>query len=423
MSKLPKPLSASVENSFAYHTIQSRFPEIVTRAIDTFHRLWKKFDPSGDEEAKSILHEISRMRYQLMTDKPLDALECQTAGDFEQWAFAMEEEKRRVSPQELSWFTGSWLFVECYGYRKIADIFMCSSKFAKFDAFHAQKCESLTSNMDSIIKLIPFVQDKSIETLSWLELSLWGNRCDLSLKPTTPSYNDIFSDLIALRSKIVVNDFGAVVTRIMDLKASEGKNSVTIDFVLDNAGFECFTDICLMSHLTDLLGQQLDKIRIHVKCYPWFVSDVMVKDFHWILDRFTSEGERCPQLKELGAKWKSYVQSNKWTLIASPYWTLPYDYDCMKKIDPRLYSQLETSSLLLLKGDLNYRKLLGDLDWPHDTTFSTVLRNFKPTFLATLRTNKADLICNLDPSVESKLPTDFMVTGEFAVVQVYDPMS
>ena len=421
--QIPEPLSPSVTESFAYHTIQSRFPEIVTKAIDTFHRLWKTFDPSGDEDAKNILHELSKFRYELMTDKPLDPLEVKTAQDFEQWTIATDDEKKRVSPKDLSWFTGAWLFIECYGYRKIADIFMCSEKFSSYDVFNEQKCNSLISNMDSIRKLVPFLYDKSVESLTWLELSLWGNRCDLSLKPTTPSYNDILGDLDSLRRNIIVNDTDAIIRRILDLKSTAAKGSIKIDIVMDNAGFECFTDICLMNHLTNLFGEQLDQIRIHVKCYPWFVSDVMVKDFHWILDHFTAKEERSSELKQLGSKWKDFLQNNKWKLIASPFWTTSYDYDSMKRVDPQLYQLLESSSLILFKGDLNYRKLLGDLNWPHDTPFATAIRSFRPNFLATLRTNKADLVCNLDPSMESSLPSDFMVTGEFAVVQVYDPVN
>lgn len=420
--KIPEPLTPSIQESFAYQTIQSRFPEIVTKAIDTFHRLWKAYDSSATEESKSLIHDLSEMRYQLMTDKPLEPLKVKSAPDYDTWTVALNEESQRVAPKDLSWFTGSWLFVECFGYRKIADIFMSHDKFTLFDPFDEQKRNTLIANMNSIRKLIPFLDEKSnIDVMSWLELSLWGNRCDLSLKSTTPNYDDILADLKALRSNIIVNEMENIKNHIINLKATAAKGSVTIDYVLDNAGFECFTDICLISYLTDYFDEKLDQIRIHVKCYPWFVSDVMLKDFHWILDQFTHAEETCSKLKTLGTKWKQLVQSKKWNLIASPYWTLPYDYHNMKNVDGKLYSLLQTSSLILFKGDLNYRKLLGDLNWPHDTPFSTVIRDFKPSFLATLRTNKADLICNLDPSLESTLPTDFMVTGEFAVVQVYDP--
>ena len=49
---------------------------------------------------------------------------------------------------------------------------------------------------------------------------------------------------------------------------------------------------------------------------------------------------------------------------AHSFWTSPYDFNDMKQIAPDLYETLEReSSFLLSKGDLNYRKLIGDLNW------------------------------------------------------------
>lgn len=418
---IPEPLSASHEQSFAYHTIQSRFPEIVTKAIDTFHRQWKHIDPTADDEAKQVLHELSRMRYQLMTNKPLEPMQVESSPDYHQWTEALKEEEHRVSPRELTWFTGSWLFVECYGYRKIVDILMQSSKFSSYDPFFEQKSNTLINNMQSINKLAPFLDDMNTDLRAWFELSLWGNRCDLSLKPTTPSYSDILQDLKGLRGNIVVNQLDEIIARVEQLNSRSENKCITIDFVMDNAGFECFTDFCLINRLTNMFGDKLNQVRIHIKRYPWFVSDVTEKDFNWVLDQLTDDKNACSQLKALADRWKEHIKCGKWKLIQSTFWTLSHDFSSMKRVDCDLYGLLEASCLILFKGDLNYRKLLGDLNWPHSTPFNTVLRDFKPAFLATLRTNKADLICGVDNSLESTLPTDYMVTGEYAVIQVYNP--
>lgn len=48
------------------------------------------------------------------------------------------------------------------------------------------------------------------------------------------------------------------------------------------------------------------------------------------------------------------------------------------------------SALVFVKGDANYRRLIGDRLWPTDTPFSDVAGYF-PTRLCALRTLKAEL--------------------------------
>lgn len=92
----------------------------------------------------------------------------------------------------------------------------------------------------------------------------------------------------------------------------------------------------------------------------------------------------------------------------------------MKEVNPTLYNELSKSSLIIFKGDLNYRKLLGDFNWKYAENFQTCLRGFEPTNLVTLRTVKGDLICGLKEGIAEELTlknSDWMFTGEFAVIQ------
>lgn len=106
--------------------------------------------------------------------------------------------------------------------------------------------------------------------------------------------------------------------------------------------------------------------------------------------------------------------------MASEFWTYPHAYFEMKEADPELYSTLSKHTHLIFKGDLNYRKLIGDFSWPPETPFKDALRGFVPAPLITLRTLKADCIAGLKEGVadevEGKSP-DWLVTGEYGVMQ------
>ena len=97
---------------------------------------------------------------------------------------------------------------------------------------------------------------------------------------------------------------------------------------------------------------------------------------------------------------------------------------------PELYKELsDKSSLVLLKGDLNYRKLIGDLNWPFETPLKVAVRGFLPATLCAIRTLKSDLVANLDTNEETNpnyglmksQNTDgtlkWMTTGNYGLIQ------
>ena len=75
-----------------------------------------------------------------------------------------------------------------------------------------------------------------------------------------------------------------------------------------------------------------------------------------------------------------------WKIRRDPFWTFPHDFSEMATAAPELYEELSASKLVIFKGDLNYRKLVGDLEWPVQTSFSKALRGFRPAPLVALRT-------------------------------------
>ncbi len=76
--------------------------------------------------------------------------------------------------------------------------------------------------------------------------------------------------------------------------------------------------------------------------------------------------------------------------------------------------------MILFKGDLNYRKLLGDLNWPLDTSLKVALRGFLPSSIFVLRTMKCDLAAGLNlttaDAIREKCP-DWMINGDYGLIQ------
>ena len=91
----------------------------------------------------------------------------------------------------------------------------------------------------------------------------------------------------------------------------------------------------------------------------------------------------------------------------------------MPRVSPDLYTELSQSSFLFFKGDLNYRKLVNDRQWPYNTDFATALEGFAPAKLCALRTVKSDSIVDCDSSRIEKILEDDkekLFCGHYALI-------
>lgn len=79
-----------------------------------------------------------------------------------------------------------------------------------------------------------------------------------------------------------------------------------LDIILDNAGYELFTDLCLADYLVTF--KFVNTVQFHGKAIPWFISDVTTRDFTSTID-YLSYKVKSDVLKELGKRWESYIKS------------------------------------------------------------------------------------------------------------------
>jgi hypothetical protein len=84
-----------------------------------------------------------------------------------------------------------------------------------------------------------------------------------------------------------------------------------------------------------------------------------------------------------------------------------------------LRTELASMDLVILKGDVNYRRLVGDVHWPPTKPFEEATAYF-PAPLVALRTMKAELIVGLDEGEAKRLWQDdpeWMVNGRRGLIQ------
>jgi hypothetical protein len=111
----------------------------------------------------------------------------------------------------------------------------------------------------------------------------------------------------------------------------------------------------------------------------------------------------------------------QWKFECEQFWTLPFHFGQIKLLDIELYNKLSQSLLIISKGDLNYRKLVGDVFWEPTVPFSQAVGNFKPSKLIALRTLKSDITCGLPEGLAesiSKNDPDWLKIGKYAVIHV-----
>ncbi|XP_006882863.1 PREDICTED: UPF0364 protein C6orf211 homolog [Elephantulus edwardii] len=435
MAVSPESLSGQDVGSFAYITIKDRIPQILTKVIDTLHRhkneFFEKHGEEGTEAEKKAISLLSKLRNELQTDKPIVPL-VEKFVDTDIWNQYLEDQQSLLheSDGELRWFHSPWLFVECYMYRRIHEALIQSSPIDYFDVFKESKEQNFFESQASVIALCTYLQELrrtseelgeeplKKEFLKFLQVSLWGNKCDLSLSggESSSQKNNLMNLLEELKPFILVDDTERLWSLLNRLRKTRDKAPVRVDIVLDNSGFELITDFVLADFL--LSFKLTSEIHFYGKTIPWFVSDTTLHDFNWLMEQMKRSNHKW--MSKCGVNWEAYVKAGTWVYHDHMFWTLPHEYCAMAQVAPDLYAELQKADLILFKGDLNYRKLTGDRKWAFTTPFHQALNGFHPAPLCSIRTLKAEVQVGLQPGQGEELAASepsWLTTGKYGIFQ------
>ncbi len=392
---LPDPICSDVPGTWAYSTTTIRMPDIARRTLAE-----TDFSPETIARVNDLIAAIPA--------EPLRLLR-QEAPDAALWASAIEPYLGQ------NWLEPPWFFVETYFYRRLLEAtgYYEPGAGAGRDPFAYQKKQGLLATR-------PMINAVSERLAVWVDqgwreqnlaalvaINLWGNRADLSLWPVDAGEDQpLQKDWHGAEEQTLVDDTPLVVRHLQSHKEAQ------IDFIVDNAGLELVTDLALADYL--LASGAAERVTLHLKMHPTFVSDAMITDVQETV-RFLA-AEENDAAAAFGKRLLSYLAGSRLCLRDHPFWTSPFPF---WQLPDDLWQDLSQSQLIISKGDANYRRLHGDAHWPFTTPFEYVVRYF-PAPMVALRTLKGEHVVGLSEQQVERLQKQdpgWLIDGKRGVIQ------
>jgi uncharacterized protein with ATP-grasp and redox domains len=378
------PILGNVPGSFAWGVFHQRHPALVQQIRDSFpyppdqdHAL----DRLGRESSAGVITPLGRR-----------------APDREVWdSWGRDYFGRR-------WIDVPFLWAESYFYRRLLDVigFFDTGPWAGIDPFapvkNAELADaSLGTELAVLDRVLSLPENERASAL--LHASLWGNRADLGFTMSAGvAIMEEAADLIA--------DDTALLWSMLTDQSGE------ICVVADNAGRELLADLVLIDHL--LSDHRAATVALHLKPHPYYVSDATTADLIECLRRF----RQAPgQIAEVGRRLWQALQTGRLAVRAPAFSCAPWSYH---RMPADLAEQFSSATLTIMKGDLNYRRLVGDCSWPAATPFTALTRYF-PGPVAALRILKSDVVAGLDEQALATLDStgeQWRTNGTHALIQV-----
>lgn len=407
---LPIPMTALDPESWAYDTVTRRWPEIARRIL-----LENDIPQTIEPRIEALIADIPNGRIRTIKDTG--------APDVKVW-----NQDIRVHLGK-NWLEPPWFFTEHYFYRRVIEAicYFQNGNGYGLDPFTYQKQQGLEVSRKAIRDLVSRTAGWArpgggLEALkSLLYLDLWGNQADLSMWPAEGDSKPDHNDLKQANEFLLEDRAAEIADFVFELHSSSHRKKIKdevirIDFMIDNAGFELVSDLVFADHL--LSTGLAATVRLHVKPHPTYVSDAMIKDVRTTLDFFKADDDS--QVNSLGTRLADYWERDRLQVRENFFWTSSL---AGWKMPLPLEKELSQSNLVISKGDANYRRLLGDLDWPYTTPFADILSYF-PAPIVALRTVKAEIACGMQPGQAERVATqnpDWMINGRWGVVQFMKP--
>ncbi|MFE5215202.1 MULTISPECIES: damage-control phosphatase ARMT1 family protein [unclassified Streptomyces] len=355
--------------SFPHSVLAERHPAIISQVRDAF-----PYGPGQHRALDELLKSCTEG-----TVEPLPA----DAPDRDRW-----QEWDLADHTGRSWYDVPWLWSESWFYRRLLQAvgYFGPGAWQGVDPFRPFKRAELDApetgeELAALDGLRDLPEEDRARAL--LHGSLWGNRADLGFRLSAAG-----AEAREPAPALVADDSET----LWSLLPPGGAGTLVL--VADNAGRELVPDLLLIAHL--LTEGRAARVVLHVKPYPYYVSDATTADVVDALRRLrTAPGAAG----EYGRALWSALGDGRLDVRAHPFSCAPLPYE---RMPGDLRADFAAATLTLLKGDLNYRRLVGDRLWPPTTPFARVTEHF-PGPVGALRTLKSDVITGLSARTEDAL--------------------
>jgi hypothetical protein len=292
------------------------------------------------------------------------------------------------------WLDVPFLWAESHFYHRMLDAleFTVDGPWCGVDPFAFLKnAELQAAPVDGLAEL---------STVEAMHAALWGNQADLGFRIGVAAATG--SGVLGRAASLVVDDTEAA------LAALAGR----VVLVADNAGRELLADLVLTDRL--LGSGRVEEVRVHVKPLPYYVSDATTEDLVACLNRLAAGP---PPESALAARLRAAASDGRFSVTTHEFHCEPYAFDAMP---PGLAAEFKAASVVVFKGDLNYRRLVGDLRWAPTVPFEEAVSYF-PAPVVALRTLKSDVVVGLAEDDVRRLDAeapDWRVSGSYGLIQV-----
>lgn len=373
----PAMIRTDHSNGFAHNTLQVRVPAII-----------REVQALNPDYPTVIQQALDQLRHDIENDAPIKILEL-PAPDYDDWLPAYQAHEGQ------SWLNAEWFYAETVFYRHMMQAVRWWETGR--DPFASKKAaevsgDGLWQTLDTALSVNRASQEDRL--MAFLENTLWGNRIDLSYAVSAAHGS------VRVTDDLLADDREAVVTHLLS-------NPGTVHLVADNAGTELAMDLVLIDALLD---GAMNRVVLHLKMHPTFVSDATLPDVLSFLDILAARQH------ELATRLQVALVAGQLRLAPDLYWN---SSRLLWDIPVRLAQTFDRASLVIIKGDANYRRLVGDAVWPTETPFAEVTGYFPVPVLA-IRTLKSDPVVGLPAGLAAQLDSidsQWRVNGKRGVIQ------